>query len=150
MYTCLDFRTDQTLFPRQRMKFNAILTGFLNLGWELPIHAVLKHISELISELISEISHIRFSLSVLVKRTESCPVAQTLRKANQMTLKDNICSFKLHFFFQSLMTDVYQGTRHSAHRILGINNGKVYIFVINITGSINSLHGIRNIFCECL
>ena len=146
MYTCLDFQTDQTLFTRQRMKFTAILTGFLNLGWELPIHAVLEHISEL----ISEISHIGFSLSVLVKRTESCPVAQTLREANQMTLKDNICSFKLHFFFQSLMTDVYQGTRHSAHRILGIDNGKVYIFVINITGSINSLHGIRNIFCECL
>ena len=57
-----------------------------------------------------------------------------------MTLKDDICSFKLHFFFQLLMTDVYQGTRHSAHRILGIDNGKVYIFVINITGSINSLH----------
>lgn len=146
MYTCLDFRTDQTFFTRQQMKFTAILTGFLNLGWELPIHAVLEHISEL----ISEISHIGFSLSFLVKRTESCPVAQTLREANQMTLKDNICSFKLHFFFQSLMTEVYQGTRHSAHQILGIDNGKVYIFVINITGSINSLHGIRNIFCECL
>ena len=48
------------------------------------------------------------------------------------------------------MTDVYQGTRHSAHRTLGIAVGKGYILVLNITGSINSLHGIGNIFCECL
>ena len=79
------------------MKFTAILTRFLNLGWELPIHAVIEHISEH----ISEISHIGFSLSVLEKRTESCPVAQTFREPNQITLKDNICLFKLHFFFQS-------------------------------------------------
>ena len=79
------------------MKFTAILTRFLNLGLELTIHAVLEHISEQ----ISEISQISFSLSVLVKRTESCPVAQTFREGNQMTLKGNICSFKLHFFCQS-------------------------------------------------
>ena len=76
------------------MKFTAILTRFLNLGWELPIHAVTEHISEH----ISEISHIGFSLSVLEKRTESCPVAQTLREANQMTLKGNICSFNYTSF----------------------------------------------------
>lgn len=66
-----------------------------------------------------------------------------------MTLKDNFCSFKLHIF-PIIMTDVYQGTRHSAHRTLGIAVGKVYILVLNITGSFNSLHGIGNIFCECL
>lgn len=40
MYTCLEFQTDQ--WNSQRMKFTAVSTRFLNLGWELPINAVLE------------------------------------------------------------------------------------------------------------
>ena len=79
------------------MKFTAILTQFLNFGWELPIHAVIKHISEQ----ISAISHIGFSLSVLEKNTESHPMAQTLREVNQMTLEDNINFVRLSYTFFS-------------------------------------------------
>ena len=40
MYTCLEFRTDQ--WNSRRMKFTAISTRFLNLGWESPIYAVFE------------------------------------------------------------------------------------------------------------
>ena len=35
---------DQNLFTRQRIKFPAISTRFMNLGCESPIHAALEHI----------------------------------------------------------------------------------------------------------
>ena len=44
MYTCLEFRTDQNLFTRRRMKFTAISTRFMNLDCESPIHEAPEHI----------------------------------------------------------------------------------------------------------
>ena len=44
MYTCLEFRTDQNLFTRRRMKFTAISTRFMNLDCESPIHEEPEHI----------------------------------------------------------------------------------------------------------